>query len=416
MENGEDLSPELINIGWEAVYRSNDLFDQLAQTHGTPKELEAKRYPGMDLGELAISALDAGYAELDSEIGEEFEETTRLANKFALMENSPLAPPYETGDNEPALVEVKLSPLQQKRAETLLQYVIDKQGDVIGCSGRKVATAVREETGLSGVPWYSTLELLSELELLTIKKTGSPEYEVIAAISLEINNIAVLESLVEQGKLSRQLQSRLNTLKENRLLEGDEEEYSDESYLKVENEEKRRQDAADSLERRFKERLASMANEKPEPKQPGSKAANLKPGRIRGRYVRQGEPEELPSRLDFYIKGLDKFQIRFTAETFAMANSKLRLLLATGTSDHRVNSGSLNTEENRNSYAMEIVNLGEREIIDERGLMNMVNDALEAGTIYRDEQGVHLTEEGLEAIEEAEAVKRSFRGRGYNFS
>ena len=47
--------------------------------------------------------------------------------------------------------------------------------------------------------------------------------------------------------------------------------------------------------------------------------------------------------------------------------------------------------------------------------MNMVNDALEAGTIYRDEEGPHLTEEGLETIEEAEAVKRSFRGRGYNF-
>ena len=163
MENGENLSPELINIGWEAVYRSNDLFDKLAEIHGTPKELEAKKYPDMDLGELAISALDAGYAELDPEFGTEFEETTRLANKFAVMENSPLAPPYETGNSAPASAEVKLSPLQQKRAETLLQHVIGKQGDVIGCSGRKVATAVREETGLMGVAWYSTLELLSQL-------------------------------------------------------------------------------------------------------------------------------------------------------------------------------------------------------------------------------------------------------------
>ena len=198
---------------------------------------------------------------------------------------------------------------------------------------------------------------------MTIKKTGSPEYEVIAAISLEINNIAVLENLVEQEKLSRQLQSGLRTIKENRLQEAGQEEYGDESYLSEENEEKRRQDAAESLEGRFKERLAAVADLKPEPKQPGRKAANLKPGRIRGRYVRVGEPEEIPSRLNFYIKGLDNFQIRFTSETFAMANSKLRLLLAIGTSDHRVNSGSLNTEESKNSYAMEIVNLGESEVL-----------------------------------------------------
>lgn len=133
-------------------------------------------------------------------------------------------------------------------------------------------------------------------------------------------------------------------------------------------------------------------------------------------HVKAGPVEKIPPRVNFLIKGLEQFQIRFKSEDFAEVDSDLRLLLAAGDSNHRVNASILNSPAEKAEYVKEIINLGQRVVITDEGFRHMINGAVERGTIYLDEEGAaQLTEQGLEAIETADSVQHAFRGQGFNF-
>lgn len=134
-------------------------------------------------------------------------------------------------------------------------------------------------------------------------------------------------------------------------------------------------------------------------------------------YARAGEVDPGPRRLDFFIKGLEQFQVRFTADGFKKASAELRLLLAVGDANHPASASILDTQKKKNEYIRGTINIGQKLALTPQGLDHLISQAVEEGTLTHDEEGgAELTEEGLEAIEAAEAVKNSFRGKGYNFS
>lgn len=133
-------------------------------------------------------------------------------------------------------------------------------------------------------------------------------------------------------------------------------------------------------------------------------------------HVTTGSVEQIPPRVNFYIKDLEKFQIRFKSEDFKDVDTDLRFLLAVGSSNHPANSNIFNTPAEKRAYIKDIINLGQDLVLTEEGLNHVIDGAVERGTICLGKAGTaQLTDEGLEAIESADSMHHASRGQGFNF-